>query len=296
MSTDKLRTVAAEETAAFTEYDHKIHRWGRLSTTLALITMYLPIIGVCLRYHVSPDWAAVGAGCVAILVAFGANQIIEPFTFAPMLGAGGTYMGFTTGNVSQTKIPCVVSCQEPVLQTGILVSVPALVDLKGQLVVEALAQHLDFLGHDFNVAGGQLGILALPLPDGAGDGDGGFLIDGLDQLHHVLGLHHHLSGAVVVPQHQEGKVGAHFPDIFQPADDGHFLACVPEPQLAAGIRSGLLHKKASLVSKFNAAIFSQIPEKVNRRYCFLRATLRKTDGFAFADNIAFMGAIVRRRR
>ena len=87
MSTDKLRTVAAEETAAFTEYDHKIHRWGRLSTTLALITMYLPIIGVCLRYHVSPDWAAVGAGCVAILVAFGANQIIEPFTFAPMLGA-----------------------------------------------------------------------------------------------------------------------------------------------------------------------------------------------------------------
>ena len=55
MSTDKLRTVAAEETAAFTEYDHKIHRWGRLSTTLALITMYLPIIGVCLRYHVSPD-------------------------------------------------------------------------------------------------------------------------------------------------------------------------------------------------------------------------------------------------
>ena len=112
MSTDKLRTVAAEETAAFTEYDHKIHRWGRLSTTLALITMYLPIIGVCLRYHVSPDWAAVGAGCVAILVAFGANQIIEPFTFAPMLGAGGTYMGFTTGNVSQTKIPCVVSCQE----------------------------------------------------------------------------------------------------------------------------------------------------------------------------------------
>ncbi len=186
--------------------------------------------------------------------------------------------------------------QEAVFQPGILIGIPALVDLKGQLVVEALAQHLDFLGHDFNVAGGQLGIFALPLPDGAGDGDGGFLIDGLDQLHHVLGLHHHLSGAVVVPQHQEGKVGAHFPDVFQPADDGHFLACVPEPQLAAGIRSGLLHKKASLVSKFNAAIFSQIPEKVNRRYCFLRATLRKTDGFAFADNIAFMGAIVRCRR
>lgn len=112
MSSEKLAKIAADESAAFTEYDHKIHRWGRLSTALALIAMYLPIIGVCLRYHVAPDWGAVGAGCLAILVAFGANQIIEPFTFAPMLGAGGTYMGFTTGNVSQTKIPCVVSCQE----------------------------------------------------------------------------------------------------------------------------------------------------------------------------------------
>ena len=112
MSKKEMKTIPTEEAADFTAYDHKIHRWGRLSTLFALVAMYLPIIGICLRYHVSPDWAAVGAGCIAILVAFGANQIIEPFTFAPMLGAGGTYMGFTTGNVSQTKIPCVVSCQE----------------------------------------------------------------------------------------------------------------------------------------------------------------------------------------
>lgn len=111
MSTDKLTKIAAEN-AGFSAYDRKVHRWGRISMILALIAMYLPVIGVCVVYKVGIDWAAVGAGVLAVWAAFGMNQIIEPFTFAPMLGAGGTYIGFTTGNVSQTKIPCVTSCQE----------------------------------------------------------------------------------------------------------------------------------------------------------------------------------------
>lgn len=101
--------AAAEE---FSEYDRRVHRWGRISIFLALLAMYAPIVGVCIRFGIRPDWAAVGTGVLTVLAAFGMNQIIEPFTFAPMLGAGGTYIGFTTGNVSQTKIPCVVSCQE----------------------------------------------------------------------------------------------------------------------------------------------------------------------------------------
>ena len=110
MSSEK--TTAAVNNEAFSAYDRKVHRWGRISMFLALITMYFPVVGVCLRYGVSIEWASVGAGVLTVLAAFGMNQIIEPFTFAPMLGAGGTYIGFTTGNVSQTKIPCVTSCQE----------------------------------------------------------------------------------------------------------------------------------------------------------------------------------------
>lgn len=112
MSRETLTNIAAEETGEFSVYDRKVHRWGRISMAMALIAMYFPVVGVCLRYNVGIDWAAVGAGVLTVLAAFGVNQIVEPFTFAPMLGAGGTYIGFTTGNVSQTKIPCVVSCQE----------------------------------------------------------------------------------------------------------------------------------------------------------------------------------------
>ena len=105
-------SVTTKNNDAFSAYDRKVHRWGRISMFCALVAMYLPVIGVCLVHNVSIEWTAVGAGVLAVFAAFGMNQIIEPFTFAPMLGAGGTYIGFTTGNVSQTKIPCVVSCQE----------------------------------------------------------------------------------------------------------------------------------------------------------------------------------------
>ena len=135
----------------------------------------------------------------------------------------------------------VAQVEEAVFQAGVLVGVLALVDLKGQLVVNALAQHLDFFGDDLDFAGGELGILALPLPDGAGDGDGGLLVDGLDELHHLFIFNDHLGGAVEVPQDAERKIRAHLPDILQPANDGNGLARVGKTQLAAVMGSGLHH-------------------------------------------------------
>ncbi len=136
----------------------------------------------------------------------------------------------------------VAQIQEPVFESGILIGFFRFVDLEGQLVVDALAQHLDFFRHHFNFAGGQLGVFALPLPDGAGDGEGGFLVDGLDGLHHLFGLNDHLGGAVIVPQDAEGEIRAHFPDILQPAHNGDLLARVGKPQLAAVMCSGLHHR------------------------------------------------------
>ena len=38
--------------------------------------------------------------------------IIEMFTFVPMLGAGGTYLSFITGNISNLKLPCAIDAME----------------------------------------------------------------------------------------------------------------------------------------------------------------------------------------
>ena len=101
----------ASEGSIFSAYDNKVHYYGRVTMALALATMFLPVLGVALRYQVAIDWAEVAVATGGILAAFGLNGLVEPFTFAPVLGAGATYMAFTTGNVGQMKVPCVVNSQ-----------------------------------------------------------------------------------------------------------------------------------------------------------------------------------------
>ena len=131
--------------------------------------------------------------------------------------------------------------QIPVLQALGLVGLPAAVDLKGQAVVAAAAQHLDLAGDHLNVAGGQLGVFAGPLPDDALHADGGLLVQVPDDGHHLLGLDDHLRGAVEIPQHHKGKVTAHLPDIFHPTYDLHGLPGIGQPQLPAGMGTHLHH-------------------------------------------------------
>ena len=104
-----------------------------------------------------------------------------------------------------------------VFQALRLVGVAAAVDLKRQLVVAALAEDGDLLRHDLDVAGRLLGVFAVALTHGADDLDRGFLVDGLDDVHHVLGFDDDLRRAVEVAQDDEGEVLPDNADILHPA-------------------------------------------------------------------------------
>ena len=57
--------------------------------------------------------------------------IIEIFTYVPMLGAGGTYLSFVTGNISNLKLPCAVDAMEradvkPTSEEGEIISTIAI--------------------------------------------------------------------------------------------------------------------------------------------------------------------------
>ena len=45
--------------------------------------------------------------------------VIETITFVPMLGAGGSYLSFVTGNISNLKLPCALNALE---QNGVSAS------------------------------------------------------------------------------------------------------------------------------------------------------------------------------
>ena len=113
----------------------------------------------------------------------------------------------------------------------------------------AATQNLHLGGDDFNVAGGNLVVLAVALPDGALHGDGGLLGDGLEGADHVLGLGNHLGGAVEVPDDDEGQAGRDHADVLHPAHDLDLLACVLKAQLPAGM-GAILHHNGLFLSVF----------------------------------------------
>ena len=90
----------------FSEYEKSVHRCGRTSLVIAIIMFLLYPLGVCIYFHAWPGFMQVIKGLLGIVPIFWPVGIIEAFTFAPMLGAGGTYVGFVTGNLTNLKVPC----------------------------------------------------------------------------------------------------------------------------------------------------------------------------------------------
>lgn len=89
-----------------------VHRYGRIwgFTICAILFMFPLAVGII--FSCTPDWVALGKGLLATLPMYWAVGIVEVFTYVPMLGAGGTYLSFVTGNISNLKLPCAVDAME----------------------------------------------------------------------------------------------------------------------------------------------------------------------------------------
>lgn len=93
-------------------YLDSVHRDGRIwnLVVMAFLIMFPVIVG--LVFQTWPDWAGVGKGLIATAPMYWAVGVIEVITFYPMLGAGGSYLSFVTGNISNLKLPCALNALE----------------------------------------------------------------------------------------------------------------------------------------------------------------------------------------
>lgn len=108
-----------------------IHHYGRLwGWTLFVLILAVPTV-TCIVFHCVPQWEALGRGLLAVLPMYWAVGVVEIFTYVPMLGAGGTYLSFVTGNISNLKLPCALDALErakvkPSSEEGEIVSTVAI--------------------------------------------------------------------------------------------------------------------------------------------------------------------------
>lgn len=93
-------------------YMDSIHKYGKIwNFSLSGILLLIPVV-ICLIYGVFPDWNAFLKGFIATAPTYWAVAVVETFTYIPMLGAGGSYLAFVTGNISNLKLPVALNALE----------------------------------------------------------------------------------------------------------------------------------------------------------------------------------------
>ena len=93
-------------------YIDSVHRDGRIWNIGVMILLLAFPVAVCVIFNTLPDWNSLLLGLVATAPMYWAVGAIETVTFVPMLGAGGSYLSFVTGNISNLKLPCALNALE----------------------------------------------------------------------------------------------------------------------------------------------------------------------------------------
>ena len=93
-------------------YIDSVHRDGRIWNLSVMGLLILFPITVAILFSGMPDWKALLVGLLSTAPMYWAVGVIETITFTPMLGAGGSYLGFVTGNISNLKLPCAINALE----------------------------------------------------------------------------------------------------------------------------------------------------------------------------------------
>ena len=95
-----------------TEYMKKTHIYGKIWIWTAAIIVTLVPVAICVYFNAWPPYTAVLKGLLGVAPIYWTVGVIEVITYTPMLGTGGTYLAFVTGNLTSLKAPSALNAME----------------------------------------------------------------------------------------------------------------------------------------------------------------------------------------
>ena len=98
-----------ESWAAYTRGTHRI---GRVCTLITLILLVGAPFLMGTYLGALPDLGAVAKAFLSVGLVWTVSSVVEFLIYTPMLGAGGGYLAFITGNLINMKIPCAVNARD----------------------------------------------------------------------------------------------------------------------------------------------------------------------------------------
>ena len=98
-----------EKQKFFEEFNNSLHRIGRVTMVLMIGLLLMVPITFGMLNDLSPDWSGFLGGIIKVAIIYYPTSIVEFLIYTPMLGVGGSYLSFITGNVTNMRIPCAMN-------------------------------------------------------------------------------------------------------------------------------------------------------------------------------------------
>lgn len=96
----------------FSKYDKRVHNLGFWSTLIMVIAMVAVPFGMQKTFDIEIALAETLKVFFTAVTVFAPIAICEFVSYAPLLGAGGQYIAFVTGNVMNMKLPAAKNAQK----------------------------------------------------------------------------------------------------------------------------------------------------------------------------------------
>lgn len=94
------------------KYNSRTHTLGRIVSLIALVMLVGAPFVMGIYLGAMPNLGAVAKGFLTVGIVWTASSVVEYLIYTPMLGAGGGYLAFITGNLINMKIPCAVNARD----------------------------------------------------------------------------------------------------------------------------------------------------------------------------------------
>ena len=93
-------------------YLKSTHRLGRIVSVITLILLVGAPFAIGAVLGAQPDLGATARAFLSVGLVWTVSSVVEFLVYTPMLGAGGSYLAFITGNLINMKIPCAMNAKE----------------------------------------------------------------------------------------------------------------------------------------------------------------------------------------
>ena len=107
---EEKKTAANQ--AAYEQYLKATHSLGRVLTVAVLLLLLAAPFAIGLYLGSMPNLGAAAKAFLGVGLVYLVSGIVEYLIYVPMLGAGGSYLAFITGNLINMKIPCAINARD----------------------------------------------------------------------------------------------------------------------------------------------------------------------------------------